>query len=550
MKAVKVAFLWHNHQPDYEINGEYILPWVRLHAVKDYYDIPSLLSNYPSVKQNFNFVPVLIDQINKSISGEVVDRVFKLTEIEADKLSISQKEEILASFFTCNYDNQIKRFTRFLELFNQKENAINNWTKQDWIDLQVWYNLSWVGEISKKRKNIKYLLKKERNFIEDDKQLILSEHIEIMKLIVPKFKELIKKGQISFSFTPYYHPILPLLYHSRKALESTPGLDLKDLSYDFHMDAKEQLDRSKRFYTESYDQEIKGFWPSEGSLSNEILNLMIEMGISWTATDEMMLLKSGKKLHPLDKYFVHDYKGKKGDIKIFFRDTDLSDRIGFKYAGWEAGTAVNDFLNSILIIRSNLIDTYGEDILDQSCISIILDGENCWEFYSENGIHFLKELFMSLEKNSLIKTICMDDESDKRAYRKLNKINAGSWIGGDFKIWLSEEIHKKAWQLLQYARDLFERNKSKISNDLQEEVYTYILKAESSDWFWWYYSGHHAPNKLDFDTLFRYNLQMVYVLLGYEVPEVLKHSLWSKKQIEEMRKHSNFPASTMHQVSF
>ena len=58
----RVALLWHHHQPFYQdlVTGEHILPWVRLHALKDYYGMAALLREFPDVRLTFNLTTRIV----------------------------------------------------------------------------------------------------------------------------------------------------------------------------------------------------------------------------------------------------------------------------------------------------------------------------------------------------------------------------------------------------------------------------------------------------------------------------------------------------------
>ena len=151
MKKLKVAFLWHQHQPYYKIDNEFILPWVLLHGTKDYFDIPEVLYEFPKIKQTFNFAPSLSMQLDEYIAGTTKDKIQRLTALPSTELSENEKREIIELFFHANFENMIAPYQRYLELFNRAQwvdDAVANFSVQDWLDLQVWYNLVWFGYYS------------------------------------------------------------------------------------------------------------------------------------------------------------------------------------------------------------------------------------------------------------------------------------------------------------------------------------------------------------------------------------------------------------------
>jgi alpha-amylase/alpha-mannosidase (GH57 family) len=122
MKKVYLAFLWHQHQPMYKnpATGVYELPWVRLHATKDYYDMVAILDDFPKIKSNINLVPSLLMQLEEYASGKAKDRFMDLTLKDAKLLTQDEKTFILANFFLANLENMILPFPRYSQLYNKK----------------------------------------------------------------------------------------------------------------------------------------------------------------------------------------------------------------------------------------------------------------------------------------------------------------------------------------------------------------------------------------------------------------------------------------------
>lgn len=557
MKPIKIAILWHQHQPvyNYEENGfeEYILPWVRFHAVKDYLDLPLLLHNYPTVKQTFNLVPSLLFQLEEYTTKKVTDKAFRLSRKSISELTFEDKKYILNNFFTCNLENMIIPYPRYKYLYEKNfgnDNAVNEFTNDELLDLQVWYNLTWIGEISRKNLLIQRLIDKGKNFNEIEKNLLLDYHLELMANVLKQYKQLYKLEQIDIAVSPFYHPILPLVIHTDTAKESLPNLQIEPHLYSYPEDAQFQINLSKEYVKSNFDTfdfETMGMWPSEGSISNSTLDLFIGNDIKWVATDETIYfnstLKDKNDKLDLEKYFPKLYTNKDGkNISIYFRDHVLSDKIGFLYSNWDAETATNDFINYILNIRNNISQNFGEIALDDAVVTIILDGENCWEFYKNNGFDFLNTLYSRISNENLIETVTFSETTkyvndNLIRFEKLTNIKAGSWINGNFKIWIGHPEDQIAWKMLSDARKLFENVKHQLSPEKRNLAYKYILIAEGSDWFWWFGDEHTAPNSEDFDLLFRYNVKMIYNIIKSEIeidiPKELNYYIMQKsnKQI-------------------
>ncbi len=537
MKKLKIAILWHQHQPYYRMDDEFILPWVRFHAVKDYLDLPLLLHEYPDVKQTFNLAPSLMLQIEEYLSSKASDKIQKLSRINSKDLTENDKDEILKSFFIINHQNLLYPFDRYRELLEFSRMGINGLSNQDYLDLQVWYNLAWIGQISKNDKFIQRLFKKARGFTEKEKLILLDKHDSIMSALVNELKILKQLGQIDISCSPMYHPILPLLCNTNSAKEAMPGLfDLPE--FKFPQDAENQINLGLEYYHKLFDIYPNGMWPSEGSVSNESLNAIEKSGIKWVATDELVLKNSNvENWNEYSKYFPHKYICETNDMTMFFRDHHLSDKIGFVYSNWNEKDAVNDFFNELKNIKESLVSKFGFDVLDHALVPIILDGENCWEFYKDNGIHFLREFFARFQNNDDFETVLFSELNANSDYSlKINDIRAGSWINSNFSIWIGDKEDQLAWKFLADARNCIEKYRDKLSDEQYSEIMNLIYIAEGSDWFWWYGPEHDAPNKPDFDIMFRKIIKSIYIKIGIDYPAELDMSI--AKQLESI--HSQF----------
>ncbi len=529
MKPLNICILWHQHQPYYRKGNHFILPWVRFHSVKDYLDLPLLLDEFPGVRQTFNIVPSLLLQIEEYTNENVQDRIQILTWKSPSELTFKEKEEILSQFFVCNYENLIQPNSRFLELYRKaksSKNPIEEFDENDFRDLQVWYNLAWVGQLTRLRPQFQRFFKKGLNFTETEKQILLELHLEVMQEIVPTLKRLQNLGQIELSVSPFYHPILPLLCNSKIAEVGLPNINLSESIFSFPQDAQLQLSKGKEYFTKFFEREPLGVWPSEGSLSEEVLQIIAKENFRWTATDSSLLFKTVESEKSVIKYFPFRFSIEQKELFIFFRDTQLSDSIGFTYQRWNPTDAVNDFISKLSKIRESIVNEFGEDSLEYACVPIILDGENCWEFYRDNGLPFLRELFSRLEGENWLVTRTFSDIiksiPDNYPYT-LQTIFPGSWINANFSTWIGQPEKQVAWQWLSKVRNLIEQykeNKEKYSKAME-----IALIAEGSDWFWWYGDDNIAPNKDDFDVLFRFYLQQIYEILEEEIPEELNSPL-------------------------
>ncbi len=539
---LNIAFIWHMHQPYYKDlrDNHYHMPWVRLHGVKDYYDMVAILDDYPQIHQTFNLVPSLIEQIDDYAKGGAYDRHLLLTERPADQLNQSEKEEIVSDFFICNYQTMIKPYPRFNQLFLKRgeklediKTTVKRFTAQDILDLQVWSNLAWIDPIFHKESEIAYLLKKKRNFSEEDKRLLVDKQRDILRRILPKYDEVKSRGQIEITISPYYHPILPLIYDVDSAKVALPGIKLPEPKFSHPEDAEKQIQMGVELYERKFKDKPKGLWPSEGAVSQEIVPLLVKHGIKWIATDEeilrmSLLLSSDKGKSSVKQKSLHRAYTLASDQKqlhIIFRDHLLSDLIGFVYSKWESRAAVEDFISKLHRLREILSSD-----LKNSLVSIILDGENCWEYYPNDGRDFLSLLYAKLSSDELIRTVKVSEFLEQGPQvEMISRLFAGSWINHDFRIWIGHPEDKLAWQLLKMTRDALTEYEKKMGEGAKpetlEKAWKAIYVAEGSDWCWWYGDEHQSPSNDQFDRLFRSHLLYVYELIQQEPPDVLYRSI-------------------------
>lgn len=519
--AIKVAILWHMHQPNYQEpwSNSLVMPWVRLHALKDYLDMPLLAVGHENVKVTFNLVPCLLEQFQVYLDGGS-DRYLDLSRLPAGELSKEEKTEIVESLFCGHPPELIEPYRRYRELYYQSGagpgGIQTSLSESDFRDIQVWSNLSWIDPMFRREEPIRQLFDKGRDFTEEEKQRLLDWQIELISRIVPTYRDLFEQGQIDISFTPYYHPILPLLCDSDIALEAMPGATLPRDCFRHPEDAEHQVKKSVEMFADLFGGQLEGMWPSEGSVSEEVLELIHRHGVRWVATDEGILAHSLAKSnmdqagHPIHATYQYG-----SGIRLLFRDRALSDRVGFVYSGWEPERAADDFIDHLLRIKSQ-----HQGQLDARVISVILDGENAWEYFRNDGHDFLNALYERLGSHPEIETVFMREAASLEA-ETLPRIFAGSWINHNFRIWIGHPEDNAAWDLLSSAREQlvsFEAENPEFDAHKIEAAWKQIYVAEGSDWCWWYGDEHRGKYNAQFDSLFRRHLQAVYEILVLEVP--------------------------------
>ncbi|MBJ6802404.1 glycoside hydrolase family 57 protein [Geomonas propionica] len=539
-----LTLLWHMHQPFYKdpVRGEYLLPWVYLHAVKDYYDMPAIVADSPGAKVVFNLVPSLLEQILDYASGEAVDPYLSLARKAPAELDSSERLFLLENFFSANKRRMIEPYPRYLELYRMAGDGVPGtvasraplFTERDLLDLQVWFYLAWTGEAARRRFPLfGELIRKGRGFDAADKALLFDTQRELISEIVPLYRRLHQEGKVELSVTPYFHPILPLLCDSRIAQVALPGANLPKIDIRYPEDARGQVAHGIESFEKLFGFRPRGMWPAEGSVSDEALEIMAQEGLRWTASDERVLgqtLPGG--LDGEREALYHPYLFQQGgeEIALFFRDQVLSDQIGFTYSQWEAERAVADFVGRVKAIR--------QQCRAPRVISVILDGENAWEHYHDNGLPFLSRLYGALAQMPGVEPATFSEVLERVPERRvLRHVHPGSWINADYGIWIGHPEENLGWEYLAKARQAAVRNSAEVaqllsggtsSDEAARRACKALYAAQGSDWFWWYGDDHFSPHSGSFDLLFRSHLINVYQVLALDIPVELHEPI--KKQ--------------------
>ncbi|MBI5561509.1 MAG: hypothetical protein HY894_01455 [Deltaproteobacteria bacterium] len=540
-KRLNIAFVWHMHQPLYKdpLNGEYVMPWALYHGTKDYYDMAAILDEFPSIHQTFNLVPSLIGQLQDYASGNAIDRYRTVTALPASRLAPADKAFIIHNFFQANWDNMIRPFPRYMELamkrghVNSDEDvraAVRYFDAQDYLDLQTLFNLSWIDPAMRQADPaLAALVEKGRGYTEEDKSLVLGKQTEIVGRILPKYKEMQERGIIEVTTTPYYHPIMPLLCDSFSARTAMPEAAMPKERFVHPEDAAAQIRKAVALYKKIFGAAPRGMWPSEGSVSMDVIPLAAAEGITWLATDEEILSNTLKRPIRRDAYgncqdpfLYRPYSINAGaaSVALIFRDHLLSDLIGFDYAKMDPPAAARDMVERLDWIARAIPEPH------EHLVSIILDGENAWENYCNDGRDFLAALYGALESHERLRCVTVSEFLGKTALRdSLQWLYPGSWISHNFKIWIGHHEDNAAWDYINEARGRLVEYEAaqkgtgaaearKAIDDAWEEVYA----AEGSDWFWWYGDEHSSLSDEHFDALFRNHIKKIYSLMGQEPP--------------------------------
>jgi alpha-amylase/alpha-mannosidase (GH57 family) len=534
----RVAILWHMHQPFYQdlATGEHILPWVRLHGIKDYWGMVALMREFPRVRVTFNLVPSLLVQLEAFARDEAHDRHLALGLKPADALTEDERAFCVENFFHAHKPRMIDPFPRYAELLARRGSTSKglspralaaHFSTEDIRDLQVWHKLVWIDALYFERdERIRALVAKDRGYTEEDKALLRSVELEILRAVVPEYRDAVRRGQIEISTSPFYHPILPLLCDTDVYLRTHPQSRMPRDRFRRPEDAFEQLTRAIALHERLFGRRPDGLWPSEGSVSDEMVPLVSRAGFTWMATDEAILSRSlhraltrdgaGNVEQPEDLYSAYRVGGADLSVACGFRDHTISDLIGFSYASWPPDMAADDFMRRLVEAGTRYTARTGEE----ATVFVILDGENAWEHFAGQGRPFLRALYARLTSQPEIRTVTMS-EACATASKSLVSIFPGSWINSDFYIWIGHADDHRAWSQLADARRMIDAPSAGISDEAFARAREEILIAEGSDWFWWYGDDHSSDHDLAFDDLFRRHVRNVYRALDAPIPEEL-----------------------------
>ena len=547
-KHLNVVLYWHMHQPEYRDlrSGQYNLPWTYLHTIKDYVDMVRHLEDNPEAHAVINFAPILLEQINDYSlqlhsylhqGGALND---PLLASLADPVLSSNVETRLGLIKDClraNRQRMIERFPAFTALADiatlilTDPQTIRYYDDQYIIDLLVWYHLAWIGETVRiEDPRVKELMKKGRFFSIHDRRLLIELIHELISGVIGRYRTLAEQKQIELSMTPYAHPILPLLQDFNSATEAMPDAPLPvSKSYPGGLERSAwHIKKGLESFEKHFGFKPTGCWPSEGSVSEQTVRLCSEYGFKWLASGETVLRNSMRKSDLEQKGCIHTaYQLKNAETTCFFRDDQLSDQIGFKYSNWHADDAVANLIESLEHIAAACHEH------PAPIVSIILDGENAWEYYPENGVYFLAALYKKLSQHKTLQLTTYSDylESQPEA-KKLDSLVAGSWVYGTFSTWIGSADKNRAWDMLVDAKKAFDKvlQEKQLTDEEIKRAEDQLATCESSDWFWWFGDYNPAESVLAFDQQFRMHLCNLYHLLHLEAPEYLSHGFSSGSQ--------------------
>ncbi len=528
------------HQPFYRDtqSKQYALPWVYLHAIKEYTDMAAILDSIPGARAVVNFVPSLTiqiadyaDRIQHWLNGTglMPDPLLTALAAQPGTLDAKQKSYLLRQCFKLQHQNNLHRYAPYSRLWQLAEHcgeqeATEYLDEQFYFDLVTWYHLAWLAEsVRQKHAVAKTLIQKAGQFNFDDRRTLIGLIAGLLQAIPERYRKLAANKKIELSTTPYAHPILPLQLDFASAHETLPEANIPQHSYpDGRSRSMEHIALAKQNHSMTFGSDARGCWPAEGAISAATVELLDEAGFDWCASGEGVLHHSlGYNLREKNRrtalYQPWTPNGSR-HIRCFFRDDHLSDMIGFEYQHWDTEDAVNNFIHQLGEIKEDAAT------LSNPVVSIIMDGENAWEHYHHNGLPFLGLLYQRIAAHpDFDLTTFSDYLAANTAAAPLSRLVAGSWVHGNLATWIGDPAKTRAWELLIAAKEHYDRALAakRLSPDQQSAATEQLRICEGSDWFWWFGDYNPGATVKDFDQLYRCHLGRLYELLGETAPETL-----------------------------
>lgn len=548
-KKLPVVLCWHMHQPEYRDPRDkiYQQPWTYLHAIKDYVDMAAHLEKHTNARAVVNFVPILLEQLDDyshqidaylKTDGQIPLRdVLLIALINPSLITESdQRMHVVRSLMRANEERLIRRFEPFEDLIDLARSISSNtdngqYLSDDFIsDLAVWYHLAWMGETVRRENDLVIrLMGQSGQFTDQDRLALLTLIGGLIKGVFSRYKNLAEQGRVELSMTPYAHPIMPLLLDVKAGTQACPN-DPQPTHETYPGGALRvqwHLQKGLSVFKQYFGVHPTGCWPSEGAISEQTIHELGKAGFAWVASGGQVLGNSLAKQNSADQSCLHRvWQFDHLSPALFFRDDGLSDLIGFDYQKWHADDAVLNFISHLEQVHKSCKD-------EDAVVSIILDGENAWEFYPHNGYWFLDALYEKLSNHPSIELTTFSEVVAKTYQRKiLNHIVAGSWVYGNLSTWIGSDAKNRAWDLLIAAKLAFDQAQSAAQDGTQRwsaETLSRNLQqlaiCEGSDWFWWFGDYNPSDAVRDFDQLFRLQLTRLYELIEIPAPAALQHPL-------------------------
>ncbi len=537
---LNLVLCWHMHQPQYRrlSDGQYQQPWVYLHAIKDYVDMVAHIEAVPGARAVVNFSPVLLDQLADYV-GQVQAYLRDRTPLRDPLLAAlaghwpppgPERAALIEACLRANKTRVIERFPAFKRLTALAapviaDPGLSAYLEDRYLrDLVMWYHIGWLGEtVRRSDARVGQLMGKAQDFDEDAARTLLAVIAEVLASIVPRYRKLAESGRVELSFTPYAHPMVPLLLDFAVAREAQPDVKLPAVArYPGGEErARWHIQAGREAFIRHFGHAPAGCWPAEGGISAQTLALLDDAGVKWTASGERVLrhsMQASAEDAARSAPRHRAYGGPGRAIRCFFRDDGLSDLIGFSYADWHADDAVGNLVSHLETIAR------AADSDSAPIVSIIMDGENAWEYYPENAYYFLRALYERLASHPLIHLTTFSDYlKEGHAPVALPPLIAGSWVNGTFATWIGSPDKNRGWEILVQAKKDYDRvvGLGRLSVEDTGRATEALAVCDGSDWCWWFGDYNPRESVRDFERLYRSHINDLYRILGEPPPPMV-----------------------------
>ena len=490
----------------------------------------ALMNEFPQVKLTFNLVPSLLVQLEAFAEERARDWHLDLGLKPAASLTENERGTILSEFFHAPRGRMIDLYPRYAELLAETRQGREvhrraifsicrsgtsspGSTRSTSTATRACTASSGSREISRRR----------------TRSSCATVELEILRRVIPEYRTAAERGQVELSTSPFYHPILPLLCDTDIYLRTHPTAAVPRPPFRHPEDAADHLARARQCHVRLFGHEPAGLWPSEGSVSDAVVELAAESRISvdgdrrgdsraHASIASSAATVRAESSSPKPLYRAYAVRAGSSQIRCLFRDHSLSDLIGFVYASWNPEAAAADFVNRLVEAGRRFSAASGGE---EAVISIILDGENAWEHFEGGGRPFLRALYAKLSGHPELRAVKMSEA-------------AGS-VGTPAERHLSGLVDRRQFLHLDWAQrrrsrmasiarsptDVRPLGAGGVCRAVAKQARQELLIAEGSDWFWWYGDDHSSEHDLEFDDLFRRHLRNVYQMLGQPIPEEL-----------------------------
>ena len=532
-----LAFLWHMHQPDYRHpeTGDFVLPWVLLHAIKDYTDMACHLERHPGVRCTVNFVPVLLDQIEDYCDqlggGQWRDPLLRIVaHPDPDLLTAAEKDWLLDMAFRCHAPTMLEPFAPYRRLRDllafvrsQDANAMRYLSGSFYADLATWFLLAWTGESLRRDRHAGAATDGQGRCIRPRRTAAPAGRNR--RRAAPADPALPRAGRARPDRT-FLHPGQPpagaaaaRLQGAREAWPESPLPSSPEYPGGRSRVAA-HLDSAGTSHAARFGTPPAGMWPAEGALSAAFLNQIGNAGFAWTASSHGVLRHSAGNAASTSVAWQAP-AGTPGDITLFFRNEHLSDLIGFEYANWHGRDAAQHFMGELQAVHAG-----GRQQPD-----------HCLPRRRERlGVLPVQRLVLLFRPLRRAREEPGDPHRDAAPRQprehhgrrqRLPRLTAGSWVYGTLSTWLGHTDKNRAWDLLCEVKQSVDRalESGRLTPAERAAVLHRLAVCESSDWFWWLGDYNSPQSVASFDSLFRDNLRSLYRLLQLPAPASLDHPI-------------------------